>query len=71
MKKRVKVWWPTQINLEAEVEVDIPDGVDPDNWLYDNAGRLIDEASHGDVDGDISDALDVGYAGAKFLKEGP
>ena len=66
MKKIVKVWWPSQITLEAQVEVEIPDGVDPDNWLHENEGRLIEEASHGDIDGDISGALDLGYAGTKF-----
>jgi len=70
MKKKVKVWWPSQITLEGEIEVDIPEGVDPDHWLYENEGRLIKEASHEDIDGDLSDALDVGYAGAKF-EEGP
>jgi hypothetical protein len=68
MKKKIKLWWPVQSMSEEEIEVDIAEGVDPDEWLLDNEERLIEEASQGDHDGPLDIPLDIGSAGAKFVE---
>jgi hypothetical protein len=68
MKRKIKIWWPVQTTQEEEIEVDIAEGVDLDDWLCYNEERLIEEASHGDHDGPLDYPLDVGSAGAKFVE---
>lgn len=68
MKKKIKLWWPVQTTQEEEIEVDLAEDVDLDDWLLDNEERLIEEASHGDYMNPLSSAIDLGYAGAEFVK---
>jgi hypothetical protein len=66
MTRSVKVWWPYQATAEEVVQVEIPDGVDPEDWLADNEDRLVEEAAQGEIH---PNAFDLGYAGAKFEKD--
>jgi len=66
MKRKVKIWFPVQSTYEDEIEVDIPDGENPEEWVRENAVDLIDghwmwEGTH------LETALDFDAAGAKLL----
>jgi len=62
MKVTVKVKWPTWITEEREVEVDVPDGQDVDDWLYDHEEELIEKTSGEPI---APSAIEMGYAGVE------
>lgn len=65
MKYRVKVWFPVHTRYCDELEVDIPEGEDPEAWLYEHKQELVE--GHRLVGGNLEGALEVGYAGAELL----
>jgi hypothetical protein len=66
MKHKVKIWYPATTTIEDVIEVDIPDNVDPEDWLYDNEENIIEKESNEVID---PVAFDLNYAGCKLIKE--
>jgi hypothetical protein len=65
MKRKVKIWFPIWKTYEEEIEVDVPEDEDPENWLHNNDEQIIQD--HRLCETDIESAIDTGYAGAKFI----
>ena len=67
MKVKAEIWYPEFHTIHKDIEVDVPEGKDPDEYLQENAEEII--LSHADVTG-LRAALDVDYAGIKIFTGG-
>lgn len=66
MRRKIQIFFPVWSTYEDEIDVDIPDEKDPDDWLYENESNLI-ENHHQCEHEDIANLIDLGYAGSKFI----
>ena len=66
MKIQVEYWYPYQAEMRRKAEVEIPDSVDPMDWVEENKRDWVNK----EVGEDISSvAFDLGYAGIRILKD--
>ena len=64
MKVAIEIKYPVwSIHVEA-IEVDVPEGVDATNWVYEHEKQILEENG---AEGDLSGAIDCGYAGIRLL----
>jgi len=55
-------------STSTTIEVDIPDNEDPQDWLYNNLERLIEEQPDADDWSYDTSAIELGYATGKFVE---
>jgi len=56
---------------EDEIDVEIPEGEDHEDWLYENEESLIEKHwMFDEAVGNVTSMLDYGYAGSGFIDEG-
>ena len=70
MKVKVNVRYPTVIITDKDVDIEIPDGEDPEAWIADNMEKIIVDQVGDDFFGTgYSGAIEAGYADVKLIKE--
>jgi hypothetical protein len=70
MKVRAKIRYPYIIDYTDEIEIDVPDDEDVDEWIYDNAVEILrDDGCTDFTDDEIIDMLDCDTAYVKVLEE--
>ena len=67
MKRILKLKYPVQTIIEKEVEVDIPDDEDPENWVEVNKDVILTDYTDLSSD-EVASAIDLGYADVELLK---
>lgn len=70
MEIKVNIRYPTIIITDKDVTLNIPDDQDPEVWIYENKGKIIDDHAGEDFFGvRYSGAIEAGYADVKLIKE--
>ena len=67
MKMKCKIWYPYQATHEEEIEVEIPEGEDPENYLYEHRQDILEKHGCELQDHDLSTCLDLAYAGVQKI----
>jgi hypothetical protein len=67
MKRRLKLKYPVWTIIEKEVEVDIPDDEDPENWIGVNEKEILEDFTDLSSD-ELMNAIDYGYADVELLE---
>jgi hypothetical protein len=67
MRVKVKIWYPEHHTVRTECVIEMPDGKNPKDYIYEHFSEIL--INNGAEDIDWSNALDVGYAGVKLIKE--
>ena len=68
MKVRVKIWYPYVATHKEEIEIDVPDGKDAEDYVYENEEKILEENGAEFDFCALATALDLEYAGARVLK---
>ena len=66
MKIKIKLWYPYYAINEEVIKIDIPDDVDIDEYLFENRQKIL--INEGAEEMGLSEQLDVGIAGVKYVK---
>jgi hypothetical protein len=66
MKITIEYWYPVTSEIRDTKEIEVPDNVDVESWLYDNTEAIIEKESGERLH---VNAYDLGYAGVKQVKE--
>ena len=68
MKVKVEIWYPVESTYREEVEIDVPDGENVEDYIYENQAKILEENGAEVPGGDMVNALDYDYAGVKLLE---
>ena len=66
-KLKCKIWYLYHATHEEEIEVEIPEGENPENYLYEHATDILKKHGCELPDNEISTCLDLSYAGVKKI----
>ena len=68
MKVKCIIKYPTWYITEDEIEVDVPEGADPDDYIYKNFCDIVEKHGCDPLMDVLANAFDVDMAGYEILK---